>query len=185
MGDWDKASRTRWQVIPLPGGQQPDPENPSHFMRFKDRNGENARVTYSSSMKGQPVRAGQLVADGFLIGIEQPGTNYAVNDLLIVQGGTLAPGSPPAQIVVLGVTTIGGLIGPNGVIDIALLESGNYTTPPTNPVSVVNAPGGLGTGAKFNLTWRADTPNQHSVEKYGESDFLQLGITSDLSAPYG
>ncbi len=46
-GEWDKKENI-WRIkpvakilgIPIP----PDPSNPSHFIHFKDRNGEKARV---------------------------------------------------------------------------------------------------------------------------------------------
>jgi hypothetical protein len=70
--------------------------------------------------------------------------------------------------------------------DFYVSESGSYSTPPTNPVTTFYAPPllGTGTGATFEMTWADDTPNRLHIEKYQESDFLQLGLPADLESVY-
>ena len=75
-------------------------------------------------------------------GIVNPGTGYSVGDLLTVTGGVLAGGLGAMQLLVLA-------INPGTVPSVKVLNPGNYTTQPTNPVSVT---GGTGTGATFNLS---------------------------------
>jgi hypothetical protein len=69
------------------------------------------------------------------------GTGYAVNDVLTVAGGTAFTTST------LTVTSVSG-----GVITaVSVSRAGAYTVLPASPVAVT---GGLGTGARFNLTWK-------------------------------
>lgn len=64
-GQWiDNPSSTgtaidTWQLINI-GSSPPDPDNPSHFDRYKDRNGENARVI----LDGRGLPAGVTVGSG-------------------------------------------------------------------------------------------------------------------------
>jgi hypothetical protein len=178
-GDWDQQTRTRWIPAQLVHGMALDPNNPSHFQRFKDRNYENARIIYSSSMQGCPVRTGELLAqsDGLLV--NNPGTGYVAGDILQVSGGTQVPGAPPAQIMVTQAQAVTGKIQ-----QCYLYDGGNYVTPPANPVAVTNIPPAAGSGAQFYLTWADDTPNRLHIEKYGQSDFLQLGLPVDLESVY-
>lgn len=46
-GRWDRATGN-WIVVNI-NGEPPNKNNPNHFMRFKDRNGENARVILNGS----------------------------------------------------------------------------------------------------------------------------------------
>lgn len=86
-------------------------------------------VAFANSSQEVTVAA---VADG--------GTGYTVDDVLEVQGGV---GESPALLKVTA--------APGGVIStVSILNEGAYTTPPTNPVSVI---GGTGNDdAEFNLT---------------------------------
>jgi hypothetical protein len=68
------------------------------------------------------------------------GADYAVDDILVVLGGSAE------MPTTLKVTTIGGL---GEVTGIAVEAEGAYSTAPSNPVSVA---GGSGSGATFNLT---------------------------------
>lgn len=42
-GEWNKDNG-HWEVLEIAPGEEADYLNPSHFIRFKDRNGENTRV---------------------------------------------------------------------------------------------------------------------------------------------
>lgn len=50
-GHWDKATG-HWELDTI-GGAAPNPNNPQHFSRYKDRNGENARVILDGN--GRPA----------------------------------------------------------------------------------------------------------------------------------
>lgn len=55
-GDWDTNSG-RW-ILQKIGGRLPNPSNPSHFCRFKDRNGENCRVVLNGAGLPADVNTG-------------------------------------------------------------------------------------------------------------------------------
>jgi hypothetical protein len=42
--DADNCTNSSWEVKELPCGGTPDPDNPEHFIRFKDRQGENSET---------------------------------------------------------------------------------------------------------------------------------------------
>jgi hypothetical protein len=78
------------------------------------------------------------------------GAGYSVGNILTVSGGTLDThprgGGQPATVIVDAVSA--------GVVTAAhVYQPGDYTTAPTNPVSVT---GGGGAGATFNLVWGFD-----------------------------
>lgn len=60
-GEWDNGpgGSGNWLVTNI-GGQTPNPLNPQHFIRFKDRNGENATVV----LDGQGLPAGVNIGTG-------------------------------------------------------------------------------------------------------------------------
>jgi hypothetical protein len=53
-GHWDKTTGD-WVLDDINGGA-PDPQNPKHFKRYKDRNGENTRAMLDGN--GKPVDDG-------------------------------------------------------------------------------------------------------------------------------
>jgi len=67
------------------------------------------------------------------------GAGYVTNDILEIVGGT---GELTGRLKVTG-----HLLGV--ITTVSVEEEGAYTTPPSNPVSVI---GGTGLGATFNLT---------------------------------
>lgn len=78
------------------------------------------------------------------------GSGYRVNDLLSLSGGTQVM---PARVRVLAVDQAGAIT--SFAVNQDGLDSGIYTSKPTNPVSVV---GGSGTLATFTVTWSDNTP---------------------------
>ena len=87
------------------------------------------------------------------------GTDYAVNDVLTVQGGV----GTPAYLVVDSVTTSGGITSVSVDPETAYpgttpLTGGLYTFVPPNAATVT---GGQGSGATFNLTTQQD--NLHEI----------------------
>jgi len=71
------------------------------------------------------------------------GSGYTVLDVLTVVGGSY---KRPTK---LRVDSVGGS---NAVTAVTIIDSGEYLSAPTNPVSVT---GGTGAGATFNLTLAA------------------------------
>jgi hypothetical protein len=65
-GHWNPSGN--WVLDPV-NGAPPDPDNPTHFIRFKDKNNENARVILDGM--GQPV--GVFIGSGSRAG-DDPGT---------------------------------------------------------------------------------------------------------------
>lgn len=81
-GRWDEVSGI-WQVIPIPGfGGQPDPDrdNPQHFIRYKDRRGENARVILDG--KGLPADSLAQFGTGTVAGTGTDSTDPAGQHLV-------------------------------------------------------------------------------------------------------
>jgi hypothetical protein len=90
------------------------------------------------------------------------GTGYTNGDVLTISGGT------PAGAATYTVTGVSG-----GVITtVAALNSGTYTTPPANPVSVT---GGTGSGATLNLTYYV--PNTFTITNAGSGYVAQPTVT--------
>ena len=81
------------------------------------------------------------------VGVVAGGTGYAVNDVLIVSGGT------STVAYRMNVTAVSG----SSISVVNANTYGQYTVFPANPVSVTNAVG-TGSGATFNLTWGINTP---------------------------
>jgi hypothetical protein len=90
------------------------------------------------------------------------GTGYTNGDVLTIVGGT------PSGAATYTVTGVSG-----GVItSVAPQNSGAYTTPPSNPVSVT---GGTGTGATLNLTYYV--PASFSITNAGSGYVEQPTVT--------
>lgn len=123
--------------------------------------GGYANNTYYVEGVGKSI---SLVLESNILPVEQwtkssvllAGTGYAVNDLLTVVGGT---GDAATMIV--------DTVGSSGeILTFFVIDGGNYTTLPTNPVTVT---GGTGTGAKFDLVLQPAskdylTINRNSVD---------------------
>ena len=96
--------------------------------------------------------------------VNSGGTGYSINDILTVSGGI----GTPIQLKVI--ETNSGI-----VTSVAIVNSGNYTTTPTNPVSVT---GGTGTGATFNLGNYSVQPDYITVLQSTKSKEFINDITS-------
>jgi hypothetical protein len=116
-------------------------------------------------------------AEAFSVAIDDGGADYVVGDTLAVVGGI---GPITTELTV-------DTIGAGGVITgVTITNAGQYSTAPTNPVSVT---GGEGTDATFNITF--DNPYKFWVHEVGtdEIDGLTLNPiqsffeTADLSLP--
>lgn len=77
-GQWDRNPSSdkfgQW-VLKKIGGKDPDPSNPAHFIRYKDWNGENARVLLDGT--GKPAVSVKAISTGTgTYFVEEPGSNY-------------------------------------------------------------------------------------------------------------
>lgn len=91
-------------------------------------------------------RVEHVVASGpkaaIIVGVSDGGTNYLLDEVLTVQGGTF---QSPTRLRVIG--HIGGEVSQGGI---EIVDPGLYTVIPSNPVSVT---GGSGSGATFDLIY--------------------------------
>jgi len=116
-------------------------------------------------------------AEAFSVAINAAGSGYVVGNTLAVVGGI---GLITTELTVTTVNGSGGITG------VTITNAGQYSTVPTNPVSVT---GGAGSAATFNLTF--DNPYKFWVHEIGtdEIDGLTLNPiqsyfeTADLCLP--
>ena len=116
-------------------------------------------------------------AEAFSVAINAAGTGYVAGNTLAVVGGI---GQITTELTVSTVNGTGGITG------VTITNAGQYSTAPTNPVSVT---GGAGSAATFNITF--DNPYKFWVHEVGtdEIDGLTLNPiqsffeTADLSLP--
>jgi hypothetical protein len=116
-------------------------------------------------------------AEAFSVTVTAAGTGYTAGDTLAVVGGI---GTITTELTVSTVDMSGGITG------VTITNAGQYSTAPTNPVSVT---GGAGSAATFNVTF--DNPYKFWVHEVGtdEIDGLTLNPiqsffeTADLSLP--
>lgn len=150
-GHWDDETGTDpgWVLDDI-GGSPPDPDNPQHFDRAKDRNGENIKVVLNGS--GSPVGAHET---GTITNAESSGED---GDAIAVTSGAHGL-SEGATVSITGVLEPSSL---NGTWKIHVTSADEFTVP--GIASSAYAGGG---------TWRELPGNVH-VEKYGEADLQFL-----------
>lgn len=110
--------------------------------------------------------------------INVAGSGYSVNDVLTVVGGT---GTVAATF---NVDTIGGS---GEVTAITLVEEGEYTVQPANPVATTVAPAG-GSGCTIDLTWHAKrgwTTDRDVVYSGTDRELIMHGEGDGTQAIYG
>jgi hypothetical protein len=116
-------------------------------------------------------------AEAFSVTVTAAGSGYAAGNTLAVVGGI---GTITTELTVSTVNGTGGITG------VTITNAGQYSTAPTNPVSVT---GGAGSAATFTITF--DNPYKFWVHEVGtdEIDGLTLNPiqsyfeTADLSLP--
>lgn len=64
QGDWGKGDHNGEWILQKINGQLPDPSNPNHFKRFKDRNGENCRVVLNGGGLPADINIGSRSGSG-------------------------------------------------------------------------------------------------------------------------
>lgn len=184
-GHWDNTTG-EW-VLDNVGGDAPDPNNPQHFVRYKDRNGENLRVV----LNGAGVPAGavtgldrQFIAIQGGVGGDTTNLNKAVTDgdFWVQFNGDIAP----AEWNILVNYPKGSVATVSGAYYVALVQTLGHA-PASNPTKWRSLPFGLfveGLWSAATTYTRGDVVEDSQeeaagvvhVEKYGESNFLLLGI---------
>lgn len=103
----------------------------SLYRAVKDGGG-NPQTPYGNFIEQRCITSGPTIANA--------GSGYAVNDIVILSGGVV-----PVAILVTTVDGSGGITGRS------ILCQGQFSSAPTNPVSVASTTGS-GTGAQFTLS---------------------------------
>ncbi len=179
-GHWDADAN--W-VLDKILGVDPNPFNPSHFIKATDFSGNPMKVLLNGAGFPADVNTGAVYTCTKAV-IASPGNNYAEGERIVITGGTRTQ----AVILQVAKTATGG----TGQIEtLRVLVKGRYTALPPNPavelISYSPVPGGaaIGTGASFTLTFKLIAANHTSVgsryvEKYASANLFTLGIPSTL-----
>jgi hypothetical protein len=165
-----------------------DSTEPNHAICYNVREGTWYDTTLPNGGRGagifpavfrKPLMSGVAPqeAEAFSVTVTAAGTGYTAGDTLAVVGGI---GTITTELTVSTVDMSGGITG------VTITNAGQYSTAPTNPVSVT---GGAGSAATFNVTF--DNPYKFWVHEVGtdEIDGLTLNPiqsffeTADLSLP--
>jgi hypothetical protein len=165
-----------------------DSIEPNHAICYNVREGTWYDTTLPNGGRGagifpavfrKPLMSGVAPqeAEAFSVAINAAGTGYVAGNTLAVVGGI---GTITTELTVSTVNGTGGITG------VTISNAGQYSTAPTNPVSVT---GGAGSAATFNVTF--DNPYKFWVHEVGtdEIDGLTLNPiqsffeTADLSLP--
>ena len=165
-----------------------DSTEPNHAICYNVREGTWYDTTLPNGGRGagifpavfrKPLMSGVAPqeAEAFSVAINAAGTGYVAGNTLAVVGGI---GTITTELTVSTVNGTGGITG------VTISNAGQYSTAPTNPVSVT---GGAGSAATFNVTF--DNPYKFWVHEVGtdEIDGLTLNPiqsffeTADLSLP--
>lgn len=165
-----------------------DSTEPNHAICYNVREGTWYDTTLPNDGRGagifpavfrKPLMSGVAPqeAEAFSVAINAAGTGYVAGNTLAVVGGI---GQITTELTVSTVNGTGGITG------VTISNAGQYSTAPTNPVSVT---GGAGSAATFNITF--DNPYKFWVHEVGtdEIDGLTLNPiqsyfeTADLCLP--
>ncbi len=169
-GQWDKPTGT--YITTKVGGVDPNPNNPQHFKRATDPDGNPMKLV----LNGAGLPAGVYVGGAYFaiksnkltiaFGLEipgaatspapvDPGYGYVVGDLISLAGGG-PTGAVDSNRTVLKVTAVGNQVNPHtpgadptklGNITAVVIQSpGSYITAPASPVAQlgISNPGGTG-----------------------------------------
>jgi hypothetical protein len=159
--------KTHWRLVDIDGAP-PDPRNPQHFIRFKDWNGENTRTLLDGA--GKPAFVPEVVNQWWII-LELYHEDFGSDRSLRIVRLPCA-----AALKAVGDRDLLGEIS-----DVTL--HGPFTTEADAASAVLSHQ--LGDYAPIGppvLTCPDTTPSVGVVhiEKYGQSDFLLLGIPKDF-----
>lgn len=126
------------------GGASPIFSN--YDMQFSYSNGSVVDLNENQNIEISSFE--QSVAS--IVSIDNPGIGYNAGDIVASSGGT------HTEIAQFIIDTVDGS---GQVTSISIIEEGNYTVPPTNPVSVS---GGVGDGLSINLSFQNKNPSSQS-----------------------
>jgi hypothetical protein len=191
-GHWSETGR--WVDDDI-DGQPPDPDNPSHFIRFTDRNGNLCRVLLNGRGRPAEVVAGTESLYLSIVGSNQGNpitdntkwrrlnnevpedwsstTQYIAGDLVLFELGT-------------------GTLPTGGGFEVYFCLSDNIADPPNISGNWLNLPDGANDAGSYadpatydlgDYVSVADVETvagSHHIEFYHESDFLLLGIPTVL-----
>jgi hypothetical protein len=186
-GYWGSASggtgtgtgnRSHWVLVDIDGAP-PDPDNPHHFIRFKDWNGENTRTLLDGF--GKPAFVPYTVNQWWVVletyqetGGESPELIYFTHKFYMPCGAALKEKKFLQNAEVLSVRVFGPYDSEaeaDSAID-SFNSGGQF-------------PSSLGTLGATEIENCDQTPSVGVVhiEKYGQSDLLLLGIPTDFCLP--
>ena len=129
-------------------------------LTFNSRAGECTLTSVATSPSSGVGFSGTVRMSIDTATLQSVGTNYFPGDVLAVSGGTIAPGGGAATIEVLTTLTT-----PGAIATYRIVSTGAYSVLPgavavattiltsAAPVSI----GAIGTGAKFNLTYKVNS----------------------------
>jgi hypothetical protein len=161
-------NRSHWCLTPI-DGSDPDPDNPHHFIRFKDWNGENTRTLLDG--RGKPAFVKTVLYSWWLVketfGI--PGLNYAESwEKLFL----------PCRAAVNHVAFLQDQFMTSDIDLYGPWETEAEADAAQNNGTLLGSPVG-------HIQCDAEDPSVGVVhiERYGQSDFRLLGIPEDFCLP--
>jgi len=179
-----------WVLDPV-NGATPDPANPTHFIRYKDRNGENAKVILNGA--GLPAGAA-LQQDGpYFVAINPSGLSNVGNPLSNSRWWRRVKGDPSTAVAWSEFQTYaaGDVVSPGYI---AMYKNGDtsYSYDPTLYPNMWKNVGSFSYAGVYSPTASYSvgqyvtpqvTPTEAGyihVEKYASVNFLLLGIPTTL-----
>lgn len=150
----------RWILDNVSPGVKPDPKNPNHFIRYKDQNGENARLLLDGQGKpALPLRGGGISSIDAIAGSDDDFKVFTLLPHLLRNGDTVR---------ISGVT---GLTAANGLWKVTVTSNSSFT---------LNGSAHMENGVPMGGRWSTGGVGLIVVQKYSESNFLLLGIPTSF-----
>lgn len=203
-GHWEKTGLgtglSNWVLDAIPsydagGGDNPDRTNPQHFIRFKDRKGENCRVILDGA--GEPadsVNGRNCVAECVDIDPATGSLPLGEETITVVDGGFGYSKVPIVQIIGRGsqataiATVVSGVVtkitvtnGGFGYVDSITdedLDADDLEDPEAQEINLARLRGAESQSAFVmpHVLVQGSGPGSIHVEKYEEANFLLLGV---------
>jgi hypothetical protein len=129
-------------------------------LTFNNRAGDCTLTSVATSPSSGVGFSGSVRMSIDTATLQSVGTNYFPGDVLVISGGTIAPGGGAATIEVLTTLTT-----PGAIATYRIVSTGAYSVLPgavavSTTILTSAAPiaiGAIGTGAKFNLTYKVNS----------------------------
>lgn len=207
-GHWENEARGTtgtsgnfsWVLDPV-GGRDPDRFNPAHFIRYKDLNGENARVLLDGEGKPFDPDQGRVLTRFYDRGLKSKkttplagglGATPSITDVEVIGGGTLS-GSGFVTTYNYKVSALfrdGSESGPSAFATASISDPGFRTVrlewdPVSGAVGYRVYRNGFGDPSGVyrligSVGGKGSSPGMIVVAKYAEANFLLLGIPTVL-----